>query len=216
MPTGFIQRHCIGLLLALAPLYACADVALIGVIGDKAAVLAVDGGEPKTVKVGQTWSGVSVLSVEKTQATVEIDGARRVLSLGQHYRGVAAAPGGRAMATLAADSRGHFFTDASINDAQIRVVVDTGASVVVIPAADAARLRLDWRNGEKRTLQTANGPTTGYLLRLATVKVGGIELHDVDGIVLEQGLSVGLLGMSFLNRVEMKRDGDVMTLMRRF
>jgi aspartyl protease family protein len=120
------------------------------------------------------------------------------------------------MATLAADSRGHFFTDAAINDAQLRVVVDTGASVVVIPAADAARLRLDWRNGEKRTLQTANGPTTGYLLRLATVKVGGIELHDVDGIVLEQGLSVGLLGMSFLNRVEMKRDGDVMTLTRRF
>jgi aspartyl protease family protein len=215
MPTGFMRRHCICLLLALAPLWARADVALIGVIGDKAAVLAVDGGEPKTVKVGQTWSGVSVISVEKTQATVEIDGARRVLALGQHYRGAPAA-GGRAMATLAADSRGHFFTDAAINDAQLRVVVDTGASVVVIPAADAARLRLDWRNGEKRTLQTANGPTTGYLLRLATVKVGGIELHDVDGIVLEQGLSVGLLGMSFLNRVEMKRDGDVMTLIRRF
>jgi aspartyl protease family protein len=217
MPTGFMRRHCICLLLALAPFTArAADVALIGVIGDKAAVFAVDGGEPKTVKVGQTWSGVSVVSVERNQATVEINGARRVLALGQHYRGAAPAAGGRTMATLAADSRGHFFTDASINDAQIRVVVDTGASVVVIPAADAARLRIDWKSGEKRTLQTANGPTTGYMVRLPKVKVGGIELHDIDGIVLEQGLSVGLLGMSFLNRVEMKRDGDVMTLIRRF
>ena len=65
-------------------------------------------------------------------------------------------------------------------------------------------------------LQTANGPTAGYLIRLAKVKVGNIELHDIDGVVLEQGLSVGLLGMSFLNRVEMKRDGELMTLIRRF
>ncbi len=41
------------------------EVALIGVIGDKAAVLAVDGGDPKTVKVGQNWNGVTVVAVEK-------------------------------------------------------------------------------------------------------------------------------------------------------
>ena len=216
MATGFMRRHCISLLLALAPLAAQAQVSLIGVIGDKAAVLAIDGGEPKTVKVGQTWSGITIVSVEKTQATVEINGDRRVLALGQHYRGVAPAASSRASVTLAADDRGHFFTDAAINNSPMRVVVDTGASVVVIPAADAARLRLDWRKGEKRVLQTANGPTAGYLIRLATIKVGTIELHDVDAVVLEQGLSVGLLGMSFLNRVEMKRDGDMMTLIRRF
>src|SRR5437868_3723095 len=126
-----MTRHFI-LLFALACAFVCAraaaaDVALIGVIGDKAAVLAIDGGEPKTVKVGQSWSGVSVVSVEKNQATVEIDGARRVLVLGQHYRG-AAAPSSRAMATLAADPRGHFFTETAINGVSIRMVVDTGAS----------------------------------------------------------------------------------------
>ena len=193
-----------------------ADVALIGVLGNKAAVLALDGGEPKTVKVGQTWNGVTVVSVQSTQATVEVNGERRVLVLGQHYRGTAPSATTRPSATLAADDRGHFFAEAAVNDVSLRVVVDTGASVVVIPAADAARLRLDWRAGERRTLQTANGPTTGYLLRLTKVKVGNIELHDIDAIVLEQGLSVALLGMSFLNRVEMKRDGDIMTLTRRF
>jgi len=216
MPTGFMRRHCICLLLALAPLAAQAQVSLIGVMGDKAAVLALDGGEPKAVRVGQTWNGVTIISVEKTQATVEINGERRVLALGQHYRGVAPALSSRPSATLAADDRGHFFAEAAINDVSLRVVVDTGASVVVIPAADAARLKLDWRRGEKRTLQTANGPTTGYLLKLTKIKVGNIELHDVDGIVLEQGLPIALLGMSFLNRVEMKRDGDTMTLIRRF
>ena len=45
---------------------------------------------------------------------------------------------------------------------------------------------------------------------------GGIELQNVDALVLEQGLDVALLGMSFLNRVEMFRSGDSMTLKRRF
>jgi aspartyl protease family protein len=48
------------------------------------------------------------------------------------------------------------------------------------------------------------------------VRLGGIELHQVEAVVIEKGLDVVLLGMSFLNRVEMRRDGDTMTLTRRF
>jgi len=203
------------LFLACTPVLA-ADVALIGVIGDKAAVLAVDGGEPKAVKVGQKWNGVTVLAVEKERATVEIDGKRRVLVLGQHYRG-AAPTSDRQSVTLAADSRGHFFADASVNDVPMRFVVDTGASVVVLSAADASRLGVDWRRGPRRMIQTANGATAGYLVKLDKVRVGGIELMNVEGTVIEEGLgAVGLLGMSFLNRVEMQRDGQTMTLIRRF
>src|SRR5260370_17802477 len=81
---------------------AAADVALIGVIGDKAAVLAVDGGDPKTGKGGQKWSGITVLSVEKERAPVEIDGKKRFLVRGQHYRSEASATGtGRQTAPLA-------------------------------------------------------------------------------------------------------------------
>jgi aspartyl protease family protein len=203
------------LFLACTPVLA-ADVALIGVIGDKAAVLAVDGGEPKAVKVGQKWNGVTVLAVEKERATVEIDGKRRVLVLGQHYRG-AAPTSDRQSVTLAADSRGHFFADASVNDVPMRFVVDTGASVVVLSAADASRLGVDWRRAPRRMIQTANGATAGYLVKLDKVRVGGIELTNVESVVLEEGLgAVGLLGMSFLNRVEMQRDGQTMTLIRRF
>ena len=216
MATGFMPNIIALLLfLACAPVLA-GEVALIGVIGDKAAVLAVDGGDPKAVKLGQSWNGVTVVAVEKERATVEIDGKRRVLVLGQHYRS-AAVTSDRQSATLAADSRGHFFAEASVNDVPMRFVVDTGASVVVLSAADASRLGVDWRHGSRRMIQTANGATGGYLVKLDKVKVGGIELTNVEGVVLEEGLgAVGLLGMSFLNRVEMQRDGQTMTLIRRF
>src|SRR3954463_12715823 len=193
-----------------------ADVALIGVIGDKAAVIAVDGGEPKTVRLGQTWQGIKVITVEKTQATVETDGKQRVLHLGQHYRNAPAADT-RQTVTLSADARGHFFTDATVNDQPLRFVVDTGASVVVLSGSDAERLGLDYRKGKRAAMQTANGATTGYFVKLDRMRVGGIELRSIDAVVLEEGLgSFGLLGMSFLNRLEMRRDGEKMELIRRF
>ena len=204
------------MLLALAMPARAANVSLIGVIGEKAAVIAVDGGEPKTVRVGQTWSGIKVIAVEKTRATVEIEGRQQVLQLGQHYRGAPAADT-RQTVTLSADARGHFFTDATVNDQQMRFVVDTGASVVVLSGADASRLGLDYRKGRRAAMQTANGATTGYFVKLDRVRVGGIELSSIDAVVLEEGLgSFGLLGMSFLNRVEMRRDGEKMELIRRF
>ena len=205
------------LLLLAGPLAAqAADIALIGVIGDKAAVLAVDGGEPKTVRLGQTWNGITVLTVEKTRATIEVEGKQRVLALGQHHRS-AAANDGRQTATLAADARGHFFADATVNGQPMRFVVDTGASVVVLMAADATRMGIDWRKGRPAPMQTANGATVGYLVKLQSVRVGGIEMQNVDGVVIEQGLgSFGLLGMSFLNRLEMRREGEKMELIRRF
>jgi len=171
---------------------------------------------PKAVKVGQNWNGVTVVAVEKERATVEIDGKRRVLVLRpalpqrrRHLRSSERDP--------CRDTRGHFFAEASVNDVPMRFVVDTGASVVVLSAADASRLGVDWRQGPRRVMHTANGATAGYLVKLDKVRVGGIELTNVDGVVLEQGLgAIGLLGMSFLNRVEMQRDGQTMTLIRRF
>ncbi len=64
---------------------------------------------------------------------------------------------------------------------------------------------------------TANGTTSGYLVKLDTVKVGSVTLHGVDAVVMEgRGLGSPLLGMSFLNRMDMKREGDIMTLTRRY
>ena len=192
-----------------------AQIALIGVIGRKAAVLALDGGEPKTVKLGQTWNGITVLEVEHDRATIEVEGQKRILQLGAHYRGTPPPMSSNAV-VLPADGRGHFFADGQVNGIPVRFLVDTGASMVVLSAADAKRLGIDYRQAPKTGVQTAAGTIAAYLVTLDRVKVGTIELVSIDGLVTEQGGAVPLLGMSFLNRVEMRRNGDTMTLTRRF
>jgi aspartyl protease family protein len=216
MPTGFMPHFIAILLLVLGARTWAADVALIGVIGDKAAVFAVDGGEPKAVKVGQKWSGISVIAVERGEATVEIDGKQRVLKIGQHHRSAATSSSDRQSVTLAADPRGHFVSQGSINGNPVRFLVDTGASTVALPASEAQRLGIDYRKGERGFTSTAGGMVPVYRVRFDSVKLGSIELSGVEGIVIEQGLDIALLGMSFLNRVEMKRDGHTMVLIRRF
>ena len=187
-------------------------------IGDKAAVIAIDGGDPKTVKVGQTWRGISVVSVEKEQATFEIKGQRRVIPRGAHHRSAAAAPefSGRQKAVLSADSRGHFIAEGSVNGAHMRFLVDTGATAVALPASDAVRLGLDFRKGQRVSMQTANGTAPAYVVTLDRVKIGEIELSGIQAVVVEGGLHMPLLGMTFLNRVEMRREGEIMTLNRLF
>lgn len=210
------MRHFISLLLLCwCTAAAAADVALIGLIGDKAAVVAVDGGDPKTVKVGQKWGAVSVIAIEGRQATIEVDGKRRVLEIGQHHRARAAAAE-RQSVTLAADPRGHFFSDGAVNGTPVRFLVDTGATTVALPATDAVRLGIDYRKGELGMSSTAGGMVPVYRVRLDTVRLGSIELTGVEGVVLEKGLDIALLGMSFLNRVDMRRDGQILTLTRRF
>jgi aspartyl protease family protein len=216
MATGFMARNCIALVLALTCASAGgAEIALIGVIGRKAAVLALDGGDPKTVKVGQTWNGITVLEVEHDHATIETEGKKRVLQLSAHYRGVPP-PVSQSAVVLPADGRGHFFAEGQINGLPERFLVDTGASMVVLPAADARRLGVDYVKAPKTRVQTAGGAISAYLVTLDRVRVGGIELNGIDGLVVEEGAPIALLGMSFLNRVEMRRDGDSMTLIRRF
>jgi aspartyl protease family protein len=207
----------IALLLALycGPA-AAADVALIGLIGEKAAVFALDGGEPKTVKIGQKWNGITLVAVGRGQATVEIDGKQRVLQIGQHHRAAASASSDRQSVTLSADDRGHFIAEGSINGQPIRFLVDTGATLIALPASDAKRLGIDYLKGARGTVHTAGGPAPAYRVRLDSVKLGDITLNGVEGMVIEQGLGIALLGMSFLNRVEMRREGQLMMLIRRF
>ncbi len=202
-------------MLAGAALPAWAQtVSLVGTIGDKAAILSVDGGAPKTVRVGQAWQGVSILSVEKDRAMVEVQGKKRLLARGELFG--APASDSRQSVTLPADASGHYFAEGAVNGSPMRFVVDTGATVVALPAAEANRIGLSYRGGARGLTQTANGPVAAYQVRLDSIRVGSIELHGVEAIVIETGLPVPLLGMSFLGRMEMKNEGRTMTLTRRF
>lgn len=203
------------LALALAaPPAAALEVRLVGTFGDKAAILVIDGGEPRTVRLGREVAGVTLVSVQRDSAVIEVAGAQRTLARGEHYSTAVADT--RQSVTLAADTHGHFFTEGAINGKPVRFVIDTGATVVALPASDAVRLGLDYRKGPVALIKTAAGVVPVHRVHFDSVRLGAIEIHAVDGVVIEQGLDVALLGMSFLNRVEMKRDGQTMTLIRRF
>lgn len=204
-------------MLALPLAVAAADIGVVGVFPGRGAVLVVDGGAPQSVRIGQKLGGVTLVSVDKAGAVVEDEGRRRTIPLGQHVAGAASTSGRTPQAVLSADSRGQFLTESTVNGSPMRFMVDTGATMVSIPGNDARRLGIDFAKGQKGVAQTANGPAPVYRIKLDSVKVGEIELLNVDAIVLDGGgLAQPLLGMSFLNRVEMRRDGDTMTLVRRF
>jgi aspartyl protease family protein len=215
MATGLMTRHSIALLLLAAALPAAAtDVSLVGTFDTKAAILSIDAGAPKTVKVGQSFGGVTLISVEKDRATVEVGGRRRVILRGQTFstRG----SGDRQSAVLYAGQGGHYVAEGSVNGGAVRFIVDTGASMVALPASDADRLGIDYRKGQLGAVQTASGRAPAYIVRLDSVRVGSIELNNLECMVIESGLPVALLGMSFLNRVEMRQEAGRMTMIKRF
>ena len=192
-----------------------ADVGLVGIFPGKA-LLTINGGAPRTVAVGgKTADGVKVLAAGGDTATIEVDGKKRVLRIGQNVT-VRATAGGRATTVLTADGRGHFLTTGSINGASMRFLVDTGASTVTMGASDARRAGVDPTRGEKGFAQTANGVAEVSRVRLHSVRVGDIVLNDVEATVHSQDMPMVLLGMSFLNRMEMQRNGDTMTLRKNY
>lgn len=200
----------------LWPFVVCgADVGLAGLFPGKA-LLTINGGAPRIVAVGaRTAEGVGVVAIEGETATIEVDGKRRVLRVGQN---VAAQPSGAGPASvvLTADARGHFFTTGSINGTSVRFLVDTGASMVSIGAGDARRMGIDPGKGVPGIVNTANGQAPVSRVKLNSVRVGDVILNNVDALVHQHDLPVTLLGMSFLNRMEMQRSGDTMTLTKRY
>ena len=214
------QRH----LTLILPLLLCggaavaADVSVVGVMGKKA-LLVIDGGKPHWLAVGESSpEGVKLIGISGDAATIESGGKRETVSMGEdaHLSG-GTSSGGNASVTLAADEGGHFYANGSINGIGVRFLVDTGASFVSIGAPDAERLGIDYLSGQKTIMGTANGRTLGYKVKLDEVRVGDITLNNVDCMVhVGGGLPIMLLGMSFLNRMDMQRAGDTMVLTKRF
>jgi aspartyl protease family protein len=201
-------------LLAAAPVARGADVRVVGLFGSKA-VVSIDGGAPTTMRVGEgAGDGVRLLAVEGETATFEIDGQRRTLRIGQPY--VSKSTGGAPTVVLSADANGHYMADGTVNGTSTRFMVDTGASTVALPATFARHAGVQFSNAPRLMVQTAGGPTTAYAVKLDTVGIGALTLHNVEAVVIDRGLTMPLLGNSFLRRTEKQDDGRIMVLKKRF
>ena len=206
-------------LLAIAPSSAAQaqTVTLNGALGTQQALLVIDG-QPQAVPVGATVKGVRLLSLTATQAEVEAAGVRRTLTLGAgpvRVSGAASAGGAREI-VLTAGPGGHFLATGQINGRAAQFMVDTGATTVAIGQADADRMGIDYRNSPRRgVVETANGRVPAYGVTLNSVRVGDVEVANVEATVLPSAMPHVLLGNSFLARFQMKRENDVMRLEKR-
>ncbi len=213
-----IRQILLGVSLSLCVCAAMAQsVAMTGGMGSKA-LLVINGGQPKALAAGDTHQGVKVISVTPDQAVVEVAGRRQTVTLG----GAPVSVGGRGGAgggteiVLTAGPGGHFVTQGSINGRGTQFVVDTGATMVSMGAAEARRLGINFETGQRMQAHTANGVTTGYRISLSTLRIQDVEVHNVEAAVMPMGMPYILLGNSFLSRFQMKQENGTMTLKRRF
>jgi aspartyl protease family protein len=109
---------------------------------------------------------------------------------------------------------GHFYARGDADGAAIEFMVDTGASVIALTAADAQKLGQTYYPGELEVVgRGASGDVIGKPIMLARVRIGDLEVRDVRAIIIPNGLDVSLLGQSFLSRIpNVNIRGDRMTL----
>jgi aspartyl protease family protein len=110
---------------------------------------------------------------------------------------------------------GHFVAHAQVNGVALYMLVDTGASTVVLKRDDARQLGINLNDREYVVpVQTANGVTYAARVRLRSLKVGPISVNNVEALVAKPGtLKENLLGMSFLSRLRSYEfTTDVLTL----
>jgi len=216
-----IASIAIGLLVSASA--TALDVNVVGLFPNKA-VVQIDGGALQTLSVGQkTRDNIILLSVDRDGATFDVQGRRVALTIGPARRQTSPAAAAQTSPTAAANyavvptnDRGDLVADGEVNGMPVRFAVDTGATFITLPAREASRLGLDYHNGQKLVMETANGTVFAYRLKLDTVRVGGVAVHNVDAVITEgNSLPIALLGMSFLNRTDMKREGTTLTLTQR-
>lgn len=202
-------------LLAM-PTQADTRVNVIGLFSNKA-IVTINGGTPRSLSAGQTVDGVKLISANSEAAIFIVEGKKQILKMGQ----AASVAGGGSQnndpVSLYADQSGHFLGNLSVNGVSLKYLVDTGATTVAFNSGDAKFAKIDYEKGEKGVSSTANGLVQVYRIKLNTLKIGTIVLNNVEAAVIEGGSpTVVLLGMSALNRLDMKRDNSIMTLTKKY
>lgn len=193
------------------------DINVVGLSQGRAVVTLGDSARPRVLREGDTLpNGAKLIKATPESAVFEVDGKRRALSLGSAKLSGGASEPTAASVTLVADAAGHFVTTGAINGVTVKFLVDTGASLISMGVGDARRIGINYLQGQPGLSSTANGVVQVYRVKLNTVRLGDITLNNVDAVVHGGDMPWVLLGMSFLNRLQMNRAGDELKLVKRF
>ena len=188
------------------------SVTMAGSLGSRA-LLVIDG-KPRQLAVGSTVDGVRLVSVTGNDAVIEVQGKRVSLQLGgaPANLGGTASEGTGDRIVLTSESGGHFVTSGTINGRAARFVVDTGATNITMGQAEAERLGIDYKNGQRGMTNTANGAVPAYRVSLSAVRIGDVQVYNIEATVLPASMPFVLLGNSYLDRFQMRRENDRLTL----
>lgn len=193
------------------------DITVFG-LADGRAVVTLAGGKMKVLRPGDRLSeGVSLHSADRQRAVFLVHGTKQTYTIGEAVTTASARSSNGARIVLTADPSGHFFADGKVNGGTVRFLVDTGATHILLNPSDARRLGIDYTKGRVGMSNTAGGMIRIWHIKLDQVRVGDLTVHNVDAVISERDSApFALLGMSFLHRMRMDRDGDRLTLSQRF
>jgi aspartyl protease family protein len=192
-------------------------VAVLGLTKDKAVVI-VDG-KRRVLEVGETSpEGVRLVSASSELAVLEIDGERGTYPLGSrvitaNYTSALPRRDRDVTTQIWRSPDGMYKVTGSVDGHPVDFVVDTGSTMVTMNKNMATRMGIDYVKGKPGRSETAGGMIDAYLVKLGKVRVGDIVLENVWAAVLDSDYPhTTLLGMSFLDRLEIRRAGALMEL----
>lgn len=221
MPGAVVfARNCLLLLVVilssafvLAQSPATATAVHVEALLPNTAVLMING-QRKTLRTGDSFQGVTLISADSRAAVLEINGKRQKVALNRLITTDYATPETRRV-DIPRNNRMQYVTTARINGRTAPVIVDTGANIVAMNSSQAERLGIDYRSGDPTRLETASQVVEAWLVNLPSVEVGGIRVDNVRASVMEGNFpGTILLGMSYLEHVELQEKDGVLSLFR--
>jgi len=193
------------------------DLRIVALFKDRVVVF-IDGNR-RLLAAGETsQEGVVLVSADSDKAVFSIDGQYIEKHLDGRVMPIKNRPVAKSEVQIWRSTSGMFNTVGSINGLPVSFLVDTGATQVAMNAAQARRLGIDFRvEGRAARVTTASGVVNAYAVMLDVVKVGDIKLLNVAGMVIEGAQPERvLLGMSYLGRLQLSNDGQLMTLRKKY
>lgn len=209
----------LNLLLSLNLLPGAADVIkeiTVLALAKEKAILRIDG-KRHVLKVGdKTEQGLTLVKVDSSSAVIDIDGVEETIKMGMVTTPYTKGEGQPESITLWAEPSGFFHAEGAINGHSVKFLVDTGANTVAINSNLAKQIGLDLSKGYPAVAQTASGVARMVRIKLNTVSIGPITLHNIDaGVIMGRYPTEPLLGASFLGSLNMVRDGPRLELFKR-
>ncbi len=193
--------------------FAIEDIVVKGLFKNTA-IVTIDG-KRRVLKTGKTSpEGAKLIMANSEKAIIEIEGERETYKLGRHISTSFKPAPDKASISIAPTKSGMYKVNGSINDFSVKFLVDTGATLIAMSENHAKRLGIEYKlTGVVGSTSTASGKAKAWYIRLKKVKVGPLLMRDVDAAVIKGDHPTSiLLGNSFLNQVQMVRNGKIMEL----